>query len=127
MAKGYTATLSKGQEIFIPTWPPLVALENLSKAGEFIGTDNLLRISELSIPAVILSITESENSKETAGLIQHFVCTARMDGDKITPQEFDRIFEDNLYLICELFAHVVKGVYSDFFVQGLAKEPSPEE
>ena len=127
MAKGYTATLKGGQEIYIPTWPPLVALENLSKAGEFIGTDNLLRISELSIPAVILAITESPNSKETAGLIQHFVCTARMDDVKITKQEFEKIFEDDLYLICELFAHVVKGVYSDFFVRGLAKGPSPKD
>jgi len=123
---GYTATLKGGQEIYIPPWPASVALQNLTKAGEFIGTDNLLRISELNVPAVMLAIAESKNAAETAGLIKHFVCSARMDGEKIIDNNFDKQFEEDLLLMCEIFAHVVKAVYGDFFVQGLAKEASPD-
>lgn len=124
---GYTATLSKGQEIFIPFWAASVALENLSKAGKFIGSDNLLRIAELNIPSVMLAIMEAEDSAATAGLIKHFICTVRMDEQKIDPSQYDSKFENELYLTAELFAHVVKAQYADFFVLGLAKANSPKD
>ena len=123
---GYTAILKGGQEIYIPNWPASVALENLTKAGEFIGSDALLRIAELNIPAVMLAIMESKDSKQTAGLVKHFVCTARMDGQKINVNEYDNTFEGKLNLAIELFAHVVKAQYADFFVLGLAKATSQE-
>ena len=126
MSNGYTATLKGGQELYIPTWPASVALENLTKAGEFIGSDSMLRISELNIPAALLAIMNSKDSAQTAGLIKHFVCTANMDGEKILPTEYDSKFEGDLALAIEIFAHVVKATYSDFFVQGLAKVTSQE-
>ncbi len=126
MSNGYNTTLKGGQEIYIPSWPASVALENLTKAGEFIGSDNILQISELNIPAVLLAIMESKNSKQTAGLIKHFVCTANIDGEKILANDYDTKFENDLNLAIEIFAHVVKATYSDFFVQGLAKEVSQD-
>jgi len=124
---GYNATLKDGQEIYIPSWPASVALENLTKAGKYIGSDNLLRIAELNYPAAMLSITESDDSKTTAELIKHFVCEARMDGNKIDKAGYDSQFEGNLFLAIEIFCHVIKAQYYDFFKSGLAKETSQED
>ena len=126
MADQYTASLKNGGEIYIPAWPASVALENLTKAGEFIGTDNLLEIAELSIPAVIRSILHSKTSEETTRLIRHFVCTVRKDGKRITEQDFNDMFDGGLFEIAEIFAHVIKSQYLSFFEQGLAKETSQD-
>ena len=123
---GYSATLKGGQEIYIPHWSASVALGNLTKAGQYIGSDNLLRIADLNIPAVMMAIMESEDQENTANLIKHFVCEARMDEKKISKNEYDQQFSGELHLAIEIFAHVVKAQYASFFVQGLAKETSPE-
>ena len=123
---GYSATLKGGQEIYIPSWPASVALENLTKAGEFIGSNALVSIAKLNTPAAMLAIMSSKDSTETAGLIKHFVCSARMDEKKIEHTNYDSQFEGNLSLAIEIFCHVVKATYSDFFEQGLAEEPSQE-
>lgn len=123
----YNATLEGGQEVFIPSWPASVALQELTNAGKYIGTDKLLRIAELDTPSAILAITESVEPAQTAGLIKHFVCSARMDGAKIEVSNYDSQFENNLYLAIELFCHVVKAQYSDFFEQGLAKANSQND
>lgn len=122
----YTATLKDGREIYVPTWPASVALQNLTSAGKYIGTTNLLAISELNIPSVILAITEAEDAQQTTALIKHFVCGARIEGQKLTEGQFDSEFEGNIYVAAELFAHVIKAQYADFFEQGLAKEISQE-
>jgi len=124
---GYSATLKGGQQIYIPKWPVTVAFENLTKAGEFIGSDAMVQIASLNIPAAMLAILNSKDAAQTAGLIKHFVCSARMDEKKIEPSNYDKQFEDDLSLAVELFCHVVKAVYSDFFEQGLAEAPSPKE
>lgn len=122
MSEGYKAKLKDGQEIYIATWTPSVALENLTQAGKYIGLDNLLNISKLtklSMHAVIVAISEAEDSETTLKLIQHFICTVGMDGDRITEATFDTIFEGKLPLIVEVFTHVVHSQYADFFEQGL--------
>ena len=123
---GYSATLKGGQEIYIPSWPATIAYENLTKAGEFIGSNALVNIATLNTTSAMLAIMNSKNSVETAGLIKHFVCSARMDGDKIDPGDYDNKFSEDLALSIEIFCHVVKAIYADFFEQGLAEEPSQE-
>lgn len=122
MSEGYKAKLNGGQEIYIATWTPSVALENLTQAGKYIGLDNLLNISKLnklSMHTVILAISEASDSETTLKLIQHFICTVGLDGDRITTDSFDIQFEGKLPLIVEIFTHVVHSQYADFFEQGL--------
>lgn len=127
MLEGYSGKLKDGSEIYIPLWSATDALESLTKAGKYIGSDHLIRITELNIPSVMLAILESEDSKNTAGLIKNFVCAARVDGERITLSNYDSMFEGDLFKAAEVFAHVVKAQYASFFVQGLAKETSPED
>lgn len=121
----YTATLRGGQEIYIPTWPVDVAIENLTRAGQYIGTSHIINIAELKMPSVILAIMDSKEPDQTASLIKHFVCQVRIDGKKIEPNSLDEMFAGELGLIAELFAHTIKAQYSSFFDYGLAKEASP--
>jgi len=123
----YNSTLKNGQELFIPSWPASVALENLSKAGKYIGADNLTRIAELNTAAAMVAIMEAKDSKNTTELIKHFVCEARIDGKKINKQEYDTQFSEDIYIVIEIFCHVVKAQYFDFFKQGLVRETSPSE
>ena len=123
----YNSTLKNGQELFIPSWPASVALENLSKAGKYIGADNLTRIAELNTAAAMVAIMEAKDSKNTTELIKHFVCEARIDGKKINKQEYDTQFYEDIYIVIEIFCHVVKAQYFDFFKQGLVRETSPSE
>lgn len=123
---GYEAELKDGSTIFIPKWPCSVGLENLTKAGKYIGGNNMITIAtELSMATVILAITESEDAKQTAALIKHFVCSARLNGEKIMVNTYESLFEGNLTLSIEIFTHVVKAQYQDFFESGLAKETCP--
>jgi len=124
--QGYKGNLKDGREIYIPYWPVDVSLENLGKAGKFLGVENLIRISTPDIPAVILALTTTEDAGSTAALIRHFVCEARVDGDRITSANYDTHYKGNLVLVAEVFSLVVHAQYSDFFVSGLAKENSPE-
>lgn len=123
---GYNGKLRDGSEIYVPHWPASVSLENLTRAGQYLGTDNLIRISELNIPSVIVAIMESKEPAQLAGLMKHFVCQARVDGSKVSPGDFDTLFTGNLDKATEIFAHVVHAQYHDFFVSGLAKETSPD-
>jgi hypothetical protein len=125
--KGFSGKLKDGREIYIPHWPADVSIENLSKAGQYIGVENIIRIAENNIAAVIVSIAEATDSKNVAGIVKHFVCTARVDGEKITPGGFDSGFAGKLDLIAEIFALVVHAQYHDFFESGLAKAQSPDE
>jgi len=121
---GYSATLIDGREIYIPAWPINVALENLASASKYLGAQNVILISELKLPSVIVGIMESEDPKQCANLIKHFVCQVRIDGKKIEPKTIESMFEGELSTITEIFAHVIHSQYSDFFVSGLAKAPS---
>lgn len=121
---GYHATLKDMKEIYIPHWPVDVALENLTRAGQHLGTDAVIRISELNIPAVIVAIMDAKDPNQTASLIKHFICQARISGSKIEPNQIDNMFEGNLAQVAEIFAHVIAAQYADFFVSGLAKELS---
>ena len=125
MAEGYSATLENGEDIYIPPWPVDVSLENLARAGKSLGNDNVVLISKLNIPAVINGIMNSKDPEETANLIKHFVCQARISGKKITPDTLDEIFTNKLAMITEVFAHVMHYQYNDFFELGLAKETFP--
>ncbi len=124
MSSGYSATLSSGQNIYVADWLPSVALQNLTQAGKYIGVDNLLAISKLdkfSLHTSILAVTEATDPEMIMDLIKHFVCTAAMDGNRILPTSFDDVFKNNLYLVMELFCHVIKSQYADFFALGLVE------
>jgi len=123
---GYTATLKDGREIYIPAWPVNVSLENLTMAGKYLGTERVINISELNIAAVIYAISESAEPKEAANLVEHFVCQARIAGEKIEPNTINTMFEGDLKVVAEIFAHVIHSQYADFFASGLAKETSQE-
>ena len=125
--KDYTASLKDGRAIFIPSWPVDVALENLAQASKCLGTESVINISKLCIPTVIVAIMQSEDPKLTSALIKHFICQVRIDGQKISPETINKMFEGDLAVVTELFAHVIHSQYSDFFVLGLVKETSPEK
>ena len=124
MSEGYNATLKNGEDIFIPPWPIDVSLENLARAGKSLGNDNVVLISKLNIPAVVNGIMKSKDPEESANLIKHFVCQARISGKKITPDTLDDLFVDKLAMVAEIFAHVMHYQYNDFFELGLAKDLS---
>tara|TARA_R110002012_G_scaffold308598_1_gene514940 strand:+ start:567 stop:944 length:378 start_codon:yes stop_codon:yes gene_type:complete len=123
----YTATLEDMREIYVPHWPVDVSLENLAKAGKVLGTNAIIAISELNIPAVIVAIMETEEPAQAASLIKHFICQARVAGDKLQPAQIDEYFEGQLHVVAEIFAHVIAAQYADFFASGLAKAPSPSK
>lgn len=124
---GYNATLKDGREIFIPAWPVDVALENLTRAGQYIGPDAVIKISDLNIAAVIVAVMQSEDPNKTASLIKHFVCQVRIAGSKILPDQIDEMFNGGAGLgqVAEIFAHVICAQYKDFFAYGLAEVASP--
>lgn len=123
---GYSAQLVGGQDIYIPSWPIDVALENLALAGKYLGSENVITISELNLAAVVVAIMSANDPKQCAGLVKHFVCQVRIDGSKIEPNTINTMFEDNLALVGEMFAHVLHSQYADFFELGLVKELSPQ-
>lgn len=122
---GYSANLKDGREIYIPSWPVDVALENLSMAGKYIGADNVINIADLNVAAVIVAIMNADNPAKVALLIKNFVCHVRIDGNKILEDTMNTMFADDLKSIAEMFAHVIHAQYNDFFEYGLAKEHSP--
>lgn len=122
----YKAKLLDGRPIFIPDWSVTVALENVAKAGKVLGSDNIISIAGLNKAMVIVSLMEAEDPEEAAALIKHFICQARIDGSKIETDELDAMFEGNLSVITELFAHVMHSQFHEFFSLGLAKVSSPE-
>ncbi len=124
--EGYKAKISDGRDIFIPTWPVDVALENLTKAGKYLGADNVIKIAYLNISAVIVAIMKAEEPKQCAALVKHFICQVRIDGSKIESNTIDEMFGGNLGFIAELFAHVIHSQYHDFFESGLVKELSQD-
>jgi len=129
----YQATLKDGQAIAIPSWPIDVALENLTHAGKYLGTEYVIKMAELAedgsvnTAMVIVAIMESQEPKLCASIIKQFVCQARISGNKIEPGTIDNMFDNNLSIVTELFAHVIHAQYSDFFVSGLAKAHSPSK
>ena len=122
---GYTGKLKDGSEVYIPYWPADVSLENLAKAGKYLGVENIITISDNNIAAFVVAISQAHDPEHAAGIVKHFVCTARVDGKKITPGSFDTDYEGKLAVIAELFCLVVHAQYADFFESGLAKEVSP--
>ena len=120
----YKSTLEDSRAIYVPAWPVDIALENLAKAGKILGTEAVIAISELNTAAVIVAIMDSKDPSQTASLIKYFVTKARVDGKKIEGSDVDTFFEDNLYGVAEVFAHVVAAQYASFFVSGLAKAHS---
>ena len=125
--KGYTGKLKEGKEIFVPYWPVDVSLENLTKAGKYFGTENIIRISELNIPAAIVAISECKDPANGAAFIKHCICQVRIDSQKIEPDDVDTMFVGKIHEAVEMFVHVIHAQYADFFVQGLVKANSPQE
>lgn len=127
MKKQYKEKIKDGREIYIPYWPVDVALENLTMVGKLLGTSNVIRISELNVPAAIVAIMDCTEYHEASQMVKHFICQVRIDGSKITPDTVNSMFEGDLHTVIELFTHVIHSQYSDFFNLGLAKEVSPEK
>lgn len=126
MSKDYSAKLRDGQDIFIPSWPVDVALENLTLAGKLLGTEHIINIAALNIPACVVAIMDAKDAKQAAALVKHFICQVRIEGKKIEPATINSMFEGNLSTVTELFAHVIHSQYNDFFESGLAKATSQE-
>lgn len=124
---GYKNTLNDGREIYIPTWPIDVALENLTRAGQQLGAENVINIAGLNMPAFIVAIMGAKDPKNAVSLVTHFVCQARVAGNKIEPGTIQAMFEDDLAGVAELFTHVMHSQYSRFFELGLAKAVSPSK
>ena len=127
MKEPYKRTLANGSEIYIPNWSVDVALENLTQAGKVLGSENIISISELNKASAIVALMNAENPKLASQLVKHFICQVRIDGNKITPETINNMFDGKLGLVLELFTHVIHSQYADFFSSGLAKEVSPEQ
>ena len=122
MREGYTATLTEGQDIYIPMWPANVQFENLTQVCKHIGQDQVVEIStNLNVPAAMLAVMGSGDAEASTKLMLHFVQQARIDGKKIDIISMDDL---GMAVIIELFVHVLYSQYNDFFVSGLAKVPS---
>lgn len=126
MKEPYRKHIKDGREIYVPNWPVDVALQNLSSVGKCFGNASVISIAELNIPAAIVAVMQAEDPALAARLIKHFVCQVRIDGNKITPESMNNMFEGDLPTVIELFCHVMHSQYHDFFDLGLAKENSQE-
>ena len=120
---GYKSNLRDGRSIYIPNWSVKVQFENLTQVCKYLGQDNVLEISSLNIPVAMIAIMGSDDAEACTDLVMHFVQQARVEGEKVT---IDSIETLGMPIIIELFAHVIKSQYSDFFVLGLAKDHSPK-
>jgi hypothetical protein len=127
MKEAYRNTLNDGREIYIPNWPVDVALENLTKVGKLLGTNCVIKIAELNVPASIVAVMECDNPTLASAMIKHFVCQVRIDGSKITADTINNMFGGDLHGVIELFTHVIHSQYSDFFDLGLARASSQEQ
>ena len=123
--KGFKSKLSNGDEIFVPDWPVDVAIENLAKAGKYIGTEALVAIAERNPAAVIVALAGATDPENASGIFNYFCASARINGEKMTEGTVASKYSGNLSLVSEIFATVVHAQYHDFFVSGLAKESSP--
>ena len=126
MNKDYRAKIRDGRDIYIPSWPVDVSLENLTLAGKLLGTENIINIAALNIPAVVVAIMNADDAKQAAALVKHFICQVRIDEKKIEPETINSMFEGDLPVVTELFAHVIHSQYNNFFESGLAKDNSQE-
>ena len=126
MKKEYKEVLESGEEIYIPTWPVDTAIENLGQLGKFIGLDSAMQIAEINIPAVLMALATSSDPENTANLVKHFACSARIDGEKLDLRSYDSFFRGDISLLAEVFAHVIKAQFGDFFALGLAKVASQQ-
>lgn len=129
MTEPYRKTIKDGREIYVPNWPVDVALQNLAQAGKVFGNENVIRMSELNIPAAVVALMSTDDPALAARLIKHFTCQVRIDGSKIAPETINGMFEGSkgLAVVMELFCHVMHSQFSDFFDLGLAKEASPDK
>ena len=118
---GYNATLSGGQEIYIPNWSAKVAFENLTQVCKALGQTEVVEISALNVPVAMGAVMGSDDHVLATQMVFHFVGQARIDGDKIDSNMMDQL---GMAVIIELFTHVMHSQYNDFFVSGLAKAPS---
>lgn len=124
---GYTAKLEDGREIYVPIWDATTGFTNLNTITEAIGIDNLVDISQDSVPTAIQALATASDSDRAAALLKHMVCEARIDGDKITQTTFDDKFVNDMYGAVEVFTHVLIAQYKAFFERGLAKANSQAE
>ena len=62
----YTATLKDMREIYIPSWPVDVALENLAKAGQILGTHNVIAMSEINTTAVSVALMDTKEPQHSS-------------------------------------------------------------
>ena len=104
---GYNATLKDGREIYIPSWPVNVQLENLTQASKHLGPQHIISIAKLSVPAVAVAIMNASDAGQVAKLIKHFICQARIEGSKIEEATMDTMLENDLKGITEIIAHVI--------------------
>ena len=126
--KEFRDTLDTGEEIYIPTWPVDVALQNLTSAGMYLGGSNMVAIAERDEKAFIVALTSADDPENTYALIEKFVSAAAVSGEKaVTPAQFKSMYNGNLALLSKVFCAVVHANYHDFFESGLTKAPSQSQ
>lgn len=126
MKEPYKRKIKDGRDIYIPNWPVDVALENLTKAGKVLGSENIINISELNQASAIVALMNANDAALASRLVKHFICQVRIDGNKIEDKTINDMFEGQLEIVLELFTHVIHSQYADFFSSGLAKVVSQE-
>ncbi len=121
MKENYKSNLADGRQIYIPSWSATIQFENLTQACKYLGQNEVVDISALNVPAAMLAIMGSDDSKTSTELVIHFVQQVRIEGDKITKESIENM---DMATIIELFTHVMHSQFHDFFESGLAKAPS---
>jgi hypothetical protein len=123
--KDYSATLKDGSLIYIAQWPATVAYTNLGLVCEVFPDGLVEQIAESKNQVLVMSgLMNAKDPGKFVNIMQHFVCTAAMDGQRIQPGNYDSTFEDDFAKATEVFAHCISAVYSDFFGRGLAEANS---
>ncbi|AGV99265.1 hypothetical protein PM1_049 [Pectobacterium phage PM1] len=67
----------------------------------------------------ILSLMRAADPKVISELMKRVVCMAVVEGMEVKPALFDMKYNNELMLVCEVFAFVCEANFHDFFKQGL--------
>lgn len=112
---GYTAHIEDGREIYIPSWPVNVQLQNLTEVSKVFGPDSVVAMAKLELRETIKAVMNAEDAEKSMSLIKHFIQQVRIDGNKVTAETMDDMFEDKLRVVLELFTHLIHSQYNGFF------------
>ena len=121
--------MKDGREYYAEPWSCKVSFSNLMSAGKILGQDNIVRISmesqDVAIPFAVHTLMSVENTDLATALIENFVCSLRLDGSKIAPNNLDEVFEGDIAQVVEAFVIILQLNYKSFFTRVTNVENSP--